>query len=61
MRMRDAKQNVAVVTESGALESADKVLGVVTWDKIARTSNLPMRLRQRKNSDAASTTTKTPN
>ncbi len=61
MRMRDAKQNVAVVTESGALESADKVLGVVTWDKIARTSNLPMRLRQRKNSDTVSTPTKTPN
>ena len=48
MRMRDAKQDLAVVTESGALGTADEVLGVVTWEQIARTSNLPLRLRQRR-------------
>ncbi len=50
MRLRDASEDIAVVTESGTLERAEEVEGVLTWAQVARTSNLPRRLRQRRRS-----------
>jgi chloride channel protein, CIC family len=49
MRLRDAEQDVAVVTASGTLQSAEDVEGVLTWSQVARTSNLPRRLHTRRN------------
>jgi CIC family chloride channel protein len=49
MRLRDAEQDVAVVTASGTLQSTEDVEGVLTWPQVARTSNLPRRLRTRRN------------
>ncbi len=47
MRLRDAKQDIAVVTETGTLDRAEEVVGVLSWPQVARTSNLPLRLRRR--------------
>jgi CBS domain containing-hemolysin-like protein len=49
MRLRDAEQDVAVVTASGTLQSAEDVEGILTWSQVVRTSNLPRRLRTRRN------------
>jgi CIC family chloride channel protein len=48
MRLRDAEQDVAVVTETGTLDHTEDVVGVLTWDQVALASNLPLRLRQRR-------------
>jgi len=48
MRLRDAKQDIAVVTETGSLDHADEVIGVLSWSQVARISNLPPRLRRRR-------------
>lgn len=43
-KMRGANSDLAVVTADGALDTADDVLGILSWGDIVRLSNLPAHL-----------------
>jgi hypothetical protein len=47
-QMRREDVEVAVVTANGALEKPEDILGVIDWNDIARSSELPLSILLRK-------------
>jgi len=47
-RLREMDCDIALVTKDGELQSADDVVGVVTWNDIVMHGNLPLPLRSRR-------------
>ncbi len=43
-RLREAENEVALITRNGELKSLDDVVGVLTWEEILRDTNLPRQL-----------------